>query len=260
MKAAAILKKYYHKRVYSIRLLLEKPQENFTEKDFHTLRVEIKRIKAVYALVNACVKNFNRKKNLKPLTTFFRQAGKVRELQLLQAVVKKFKPDPSLNRYFRELTQQSAIEQDKFFTLMGGKLKKDVNGMEKKTAAFFDKVDNKSVLEFLREKRKDILTFFKTEIQDTDHYHELRKQIKELYYLEKIFSPKNKRLVIADDYQELLGEWHDSAVISEKLDQKMHNRKLSPSEIKGLKSLQKKISTRADRLLLKIKSHENPLL
>ena len=61
------LKKYLKKRKSAIISVLEKQQDSFTPDTFHTLRLEIKKLKALFDLINSCSKNFKQKKIVKPL-------------------------------------------------------------------------------------------------------------------------------------------------------------------------------------------------
>ena len=86
MKTAAALQKYYKSRINSLEKILGKPDKIVTPEDFHKLRVEIKKLRAVLTLVNWSEKNFKRKKFLKSYKKLFKQAGKVRDLQLEEAL------------------------------------------------------------------------------------------------------------------------------------------------------------------------------
>src|ERR1043166_9475588 len=82
-------KKYFKKRERSMLSLLKKTEKTFTVEDFHQLRVEIKKLKALFKLAGFCLNDFDRKKIFRPLKQLFRQAGKVRETQLEEAIIKK---------------------------------------------------------------------------------------------------------------------------------------------------------------------------
>ncbi len=88
------LKKYLKKRKSAITVLLEKQPEFFTSDTFHTLRLEIKKLNALFDLVAFCSKGFQQKKTLKPFKLIFRQAGKIREIQVEEALLEAhFSPD-----------------------------------------------------------------------------------------------------------------------------------------------------------------------
>ena len=70
------LKKYLKKRKSAITFLLEKQQESFTPDTFHTLRLEIKKLNALFDLVNFCSKSFKQKKTFKPFKLIFSSGRK----------------------------------------------------------------------------------------------------------------------------------------------------------------------------------------
>jgi len=224
----------------------------FHQEDFHSLRVHIKKIKAIFSLTDACVNSFKQDKYFKTFKTVFQQAGKVRELQLQVSLMRKYKPDPVLTEYYHKLESDIQQEQHDFFSLINRKWKQKLEQNEKKILPLLEKVNARVVREFLFEKREQIENLFQIEKPKEGEIHELRKRIKELYYLEKIFQPKNKRLAIADDFQELLGLWHDYEVIRNDLLKDAQNHKLKPEEVKAIMAVQKKIANQADRLLSKI--------
>ena len=61
MKPPALLEKYYSKRIAAIDGILQKPPGKFTENDFHDLRVEIKKLRALIDLLNFCAPHFKKK-------------------------------------------------------------------------------------------------------------------------------------------------------------------------------------------------------
>ena len=252
MKTSAKLIKFYRQHADAAIELLQKPTADFHEEDFHTLRVHIKKIKAVFSLTDACVKKFKQDKLFIPFKTVFQQAGKVRELQLQVSLMKKYKQDPPLKDYYKKLEDDIQKEHQYFFKLVDHKLKNSLKKKVKETLPYLKKVNSSAVRKFLQEKRIHVEELVQAGNPHTEQVHELRKLIKELFYLQKIFQPKSKRLSIADDFQELVGQWHDYQVISNDLLKDAQNHKLKPEEVKAIMTLQKKISAQAARLFNKI--------
>lgn len=252
MKTSAKLIKFYHQHADAVNELLQKPTPEFHEEDFHALRVHIKKIKAVFSLTDACVKKFKQDKLFKPFKTVFQQAGKVRELQLQVSLMKKYKQDPALKDYYKKLEDDIQKEHQEFFKLVDYKLKNSLIKKVKETLPYLSKVNSSAVRKFLQEKRIHIEELIQKGNPQTEQVHDLRKHFKELFYLQKIFQPKTKRLAIADDFQELVGQWHDHQVISNDLLKDAQNHKLKPEQVKAIMTLQKKISAHAARVFNKI--------
>lgn len=93
------VKKYFKRRKNAITELFKKTASAYTSRNFHQLRVEIKKIDALFELVNYCSKKFHRKENFSPYKIVFRQAGKVRELHIVNTMLKKYLHSDSLSGY-----------------------------------------------------------------------------------------------------------------------------------------------------------------
>jgi len=78
VKAGKVLKKYFKKRIAAIDSLLLEPSGRFTTKDYHAVRVEIKKLRALFSLLDHSSKNFKKENYYAHYKEIFRQAGKVR--------------------------------------------------------------------------------------------------------------------------------------------------------------------------------------
>src|SRR6185436_616704 len=92
MKVKKEMKDYFRERDRNIDLLLKKLRHSFAPENFHRLRVEIKKTKAFFELIGSASKKFDRDHFFRPYRTIFKEAGKVRELQLEEAVLKRKGP------------------------------------------------------------------------------------------------------------------------------------------------------------------------
>ena len=81
------LPKYLRRREDAITTLLEKQKRVYTPAHIHQLRLELKKIDALFELLNYCSKGFKMDKTFKPFKMIIDQAGKVRELQIGRAHV-----------------------------------------------------------------------------------------------------------------------------------------------------------------------------
>ncbi len=80
---------YLKKIRKNIISLLKKSPVKFDDEDYHKLRVEIKKLKALAGFIEFSNKKFSKKKTLKPFKKVYKQAGKIRELQLEDIFPKK---------------------------------------------------------------------------------------------------------------------------------------------------------------------------
>src|SRR5687767_986512 len=127
MKTGTALKKYFERRRNAIDLLLKKPSRKFTPTDFHQLRIEIKKLKALSALINYKSKSFKRRETFKPLDQIFDHAGKIREHQLEEAILKKYSFGSSLKNYMADIKSLISREQKRFFSILSKSFKRKVN-------------------------------------------------------------------------------------------------------------------------------------
>ena len=81
-------KKYLKKRIQAIIALLKRPKRKYWQVTFHQLRIEIKKLDALFDLIDFCAKDFDRDKLFKPFEEIFQQAGKVRDLQIEKNLMK----------------------------------------------------------------------------------------------------------------------------------------------------------------------------
>ena len=84
--------KYFNKRKSTIDSILKKSNSKYNSKTIHKLRIEIKKLNALFDLIYFCENNFKQKKTFEPLKFIFRQAGKVRELQLEEEMIEEQQP------------------------------------------------------------------------------------------------------------------------------------------------------------------------
>lgn len=252
MQPSAILKNAYLRQCRRVWTLLNKQPDDFTPEDFHMLRVAIKRIKVIMDIITASCSEFNGDKFFRPYKILFTQAGEVRELQLRDSMLKAYKPETALREYAIKWQLQHTEAQRKFFDLLTAPFLKKLKQRQKKIIPFFESVSSKDAKRFLNRNRKDVESILQLETPEKEDYHKLRKKIKSLYYLQKLFRPAQKSMRLAEPFQELLGQWHDYWLVSNDLLKDAQNHKLEPTEVRALMSLQKKISNRAAALFEKI--------
>ncbi len=248
------LKKYLEKQGDEIDTLLKKPKEAYTPETFHKLRVEIKKLNACFELINFCSKDFKRKNTFKPFKLIFRQAGRIRELQIEEATLKKYFLTNMLKGYRNNLKQVRLKEKEKYFSIVNKKfaaqLKKTIYKME----PFIMQVDKRKVNSYTKEKRKIIEKIIQQKTLKTPQLHLLRKELKKFNFNQRSLGLKkaNETLPKKDVLPELLGKWHDCQVIIEHLKKAMETAEMNPKERSQLEKVKTKISSESDEFLNKI--------
>ncbi|MDP1745854.1 MAG: CHAD domain-containing protein [Bacteroidota bacterium] len=255
MKVKSELKNNFIARTDAIDALLEKPVQKFTVKDFHQLRVEIKKLKAQFKLINFCSKKFEWKKYFQSFQSVFQQAGKVRELQVEAAALKKYAIYKGLKTYIKNLRKAEQKEMFVFLLLINKDLKSRLERSKKMVLSLIKTINKNDAKGYLNIKRKQIGNLIcgkRLRIKDA---HELRKQIKELYYnIKSLNFPKQIKLLKETEiFQNMLGKWHDCEVIKQHVNEAMKDKtEMEPSEIKQLKKIKVKLSADCEILFKKI--------
>lgn len=211
MKALEI---YFKKQASTIHSLLEQQPKNFTADTFHQLRVEIKRVKAIADLVAFCSKKGNPKKTFKPFRAIFKQAGKVREIQLQLALLNE---QPSFNLIKscqKKLQKKLNKEHSLFFKTARKTSSRKLKKKYRKITALFLQIGKKKQNRYMDAKRREIMKLLRKDALKKKQIHMFRKLLKVYDYNEKIlkYPEQNKGIAARNRLMELLGHWHDYQV------------------------------------------------
>ncbi len=203
--------KYFKKRKEIVLSILEIPERDFTSANFHKLRVEIKKLNALYGLLNYSSEDFKRKKLFEPLKLLFEQAGKVRQLQLHEEMLTEYKDTPLPEEYRDLIKEQRRKEENIYFDLVSHTSMEELNTNFHKIVPFLTRIDNEKVKGYMEMKRNLITQSISPPILRKQKMHPLRKQLKELQYNmdSQALKKSNKPISNTDSLTELLGHWHD---------------------------------------------------
>lgn len=245
---------YLKKRVKAINSILEKPADEYSTRTFHELRVEIKKVKALFDLINHCSEEFEFEKHFNPFKKIYKQAGKVRDLQLEEQLLDKYQSFFALSEYRSKLSSKLLEEEISYFTTINQDIIDQLDNKFKKLTSLLDQIHKKDVNSYLEKKRKNIQKLLSEESLKAYELHNLRKQIKIYDYNQKSFSSK-KKYHPTSNYDQLsiyLGKWHDCQVFINHLNIITEAGKLKSEEILQIENLRSKISSRRKRLFCKI--------
>ena len=248
------LKKYLKKRENAINLILEKRQQFYTADTFHELRVEIKKLNALFHLIDYCSKEFKAKKTFKPFKLIFRQAGKIRELQIEEAILKKHFSFNTVKEYRNHLKKLRIKEQEYFFSITNNNF---IKGLKKKyriIIPLLTKANKKKTANYMSIKKAKIKKLLHQKALKTKQVHALRKRLKEYQYNQKSLNlepPKNP-ISNKDVLPELLGKWHDYQVIIRHLKKAIDSGEINPKESSQLKNIKAALISKREKLFNKI--------
>jgi len=230
--------KYAAQQLRSIDYLLRKPANTYKSVTIHRLRVRIKKIHTLLRFLNYCFEDFKMKKIFDPFDQLFHQAGEIRELQLEEAKLKKYFSKNSLPGYKIVLKKDQARSKKLFFST----LDKIRPVLLKKTKEYLEpyikKIKRQDIKNYIKKNRNEIREIVTRGLSENKKIHELRKQLKNLQYIQKATRTNNKSKLIpkADILSDLLGKWHDHRMIIKRLED-FNSKKIRATEKRELKKI-----------------------
>jgi CHAD domain-containing protein len=242
MLKAGKQEKYFRKRYQSLLSHLHAFYAFSDTEELHRVRVEIKKMKALFSLDEKKEKSKKFKTQFKPIKKVFSQAGKIRAAQVNLELLDRYgivngeiekeqtgilidqseKFFPKIKFYEKKLRKQFSFFSGKFYSIETPVLKK-----------IFEKELNKLEKSFAIQVSGDKL-------------HECRKQLKRLTYANAVFGKKLvKKIKLKTSYvkklEETIGKWHDTEtaieLIAKTATGKKEMRKLHVIRKKQLKEI-----------------------
>nr|WP_315177478.1 CHAD domain-containing protein [uncultured Flavobacterium sp.] len=248
------LKTYFSKRKSAINLILEKSPKSYIPETFHSLRVEIKKMNALFDLLNYCSKKFKRKKNYSSFKLIFKQAGRIRELQIEQSLLAEQPNSHLLQAYYSHLKKLETKELKRFFAIANKSFVVKFRKKYRKIIPLLTQASKKKVNRYMDKKRREIKKLMcKTKFKKTQ-MHTFRKQLKTYQYNEKILSceSQNQSLQNKNILSDLLGEWHDYEVVINHLKKGIKSNETISNETKQLQVTKALLTSKRELLFDKI--------
>jgi CHAD domain-containing protein len=249
VKPSKPVKKYFKKRANAINRLMKKPGYQFSMEDFHELRVEIKKIRALLFLVKNSSKDFKLNKNFKPFKKIFDQAGKIRNIQLEESMLKKRDPRNNLKAYPGELKMRE-LEEHKYFSALIKKMQPELKKKLQRVKPSVAKINMGDALALISQAKKEITALTKPGKLKPSKVHELRKGLKKYYYYLKSLDVKVQSHIFknGDRLMEIMGKWHDGRIINRHLLRITKNHKIPWPEIQPIKLIAERLQLKTDAL------------
>jgi hypothetical protein len=246
------LSAYLKNREDNIYIQIGRARSKYTPSTFHILRVEIKKLQAEFDLINFCYKDFSKKDNFKPFKLLFKRAGKIREIQLEENMLKNYFRPNTMKNYRQALKKEMLDEKNKFFLMVNKKLIEQMEKIYKNTYSAIKNVHSKKAEKFFHKKVNGIRKNLNRKNISPVHLHKIRKQLKELYYIQKCMGIKYK-FVFLKSLQKLLGKWHDGQVLKLHIAKSIKRKKINSFELKHLRKIQLKVNYETNLLYINIR-------
>jgi CHAD domain-containing protein len=216
------------KPLHGLEALIKDALRDFDEALIHSVRLEVKKMKAAMRLLKHTDSDFDYKKCFKILYPFYKDLGFVRETQLqkskFEALNKSLKP--SFKKKFQQLLADDLEErEDRLLRHFEEKTIKNFKKMQRKIKSALKGLSASDFKMYLKKRTKKLKSQIQKMDLSEDKMHNLRSTIKEIKYniplrkkaAEKFFIKENIDFAMFEDLQDWLGEWRDNQMMREKI-------------------------------------------
>lgn len=237
----------FKKRLKRIEEILRLKQEEITKESIHELRLEIKKVKAVFTLLAYINNNFPLHRYYRPFKTVFEKAGDIRTVQIEQELLKNYISDPS-DRYLDQL--KKLVEEKS--NALGKKVRSHtvvkLKSSKKGILSFLNKISENQLKQFLKKKSGKLVRMIERKIFEEQYLHLLRKKLKRFYFIARMLYPDVTIPEPWNRLMELLGKWHDEQIAIEHLRKAIYSSRFSQDEINRLHDIKRKITDNREDL------------
>lgn len=246
-KRSGYAREYFKKRLKRIEEILHITQEEITKESVHELRLEIKKVKALFTLLRYSSSNFPANKYYRQFKTIFEKAGDIRTIQVEQELLKQYISDSS-DRYLDQLQKLVREKSKALENIVTSDTVVKLKRTKKGIFSFLDKVSEKHVKQFLKKKSRKLVEITEGKIFKEQYLHILRKKLKGFYFMAKMKYPD---MTIPEPWNkllELLGKWHDEQVAIEHLRKAIYSSRFGQDEINRLYKVKREIMENRETL------------
>ncbi len=204
------LETYLHSRFKKLEGSLQECNKALTPDLLHEVRVEIKKIKSLYHLLEWGDDGFNYSKEFKDFREIFSKAGLIRDADVLQQLYEKY----SISYNEKNLLKRVRKENKRIAAFRNQSLRylKDVRKQETKAVKRIKRISSAELRAYRTGLERNI-----SKMIDSPGYektlHLIRKKAKEVLYLSPGSKSKNNRKETYDKIQDRIGTWHDKQVL-----------------------------------------------
>jgi CHAD domain-containing protein len=226
---------FYRKRTSSFLAGIYKSTITGESEDIHRLRVDVKKIYALYSLFEMIEPDvFKKQVRYKLFVTLFKLSGRIREIQVHLIFLAKPKyRKTDFSSFITFLKEQENEATREFLLAIKNFDDKELKSTEKEIRKIclqlpVNKLSRKSE-EFIRKRAKKIQSLL-AEDPGIENVHKIRKHLKAMSTVSSLVStikPDEKLGLIISGLNKaeiMIGEWHDKVILSEAIDLYMKNR------------------------------------
>jgi len=257
----------YDEKIQSFLYYLEEVKKSYRIENVHQLRVNTKRIDAIYQLIeSATATNFNAESHLKPIKDIFKIAGKLREGQVNLELLKTYNVNPDAY-----LAYSLDIEKLQVKTIR--ELRKTVKKFDKisfdhtidMVKAYCKQTEQNELMdkmyEYIQMKARSIQKLLQKK-QKPKNVHRIRKRLKAIDPILSLLCNTNYEKFNNNSIESLkesalyIGEWHDRIILLKSINILVENLNGRNRNLKKVfAELSRLIEKDIDKLVEKMKTH-----
>jgi CHAD domain-containing protein len=213
---------------HGLEALIKDALRDFDEELIHSLRLEVKKMKAYMRLLKTTGSRFDYKKNVKNLFPFYKDLGFVRETQLQKNKIETLNMSlkPSFKKKFFQLLADDLEErEDRLLRHFDENTIKDFKKVQRKIKSALKGLSASDFKMYLKKRTNKLKNQIQKMDLSEDKMHNLRSTIKEIKYniplhkktADTFFIKENIDFRLLEDLQNWLGEWRDNQMMREKI-------------------------------------------
>jgi len=205
---------YLQQRKEKLTAILQLPPKDYVPETFHKLRVEIKKLRAVVALVQAAAPACRiHQQGLNALRIIFKSAGFIRERQLEAAFIQNAPPRTYQNGFALlqlNLMLAEELEKARFFAYLKSSIPQIIRQLLDDLSDCANQLEKARVKCVLQQQNERMRLQLRT-CDTTNEWHLLRKQLKAHEYALKssVYQPLKWNSEQIVQVLDLLGLWQD---------------------------------------------------
>lgn len=223
----------------------------FNATQFHALRVTIKKLKAIRHLSQQAKVKHKHPVSFKPIQRLFRKAGMLRDTQLTRECLQHHLLAPSLPNAIASLELQSKEQKAIFIDMIrrqGKKPRKTIRCLRKEVKG----IKRKKIRQWIREQTRAAGETLATTNSNPAQWHQLRKILKSLGYIHQASHLPLQKTALTrqlDSIAQVLGDWHDSIVVSKQIELLVSSQLMPDAENTALATIHAELVIKGKHIL-----------
>jgi len=213
------LKRQVRQRFDRILAVLTGDPAKLSPSGWHRLRVELKKTRALLELIASCVPGTRRKSLFNPLRPLFRRAGAVRDLQVATAFFARASLRPAGPEVLQRMADALTVAQQHFRAGITSEQLAAVRALRRLASGVVSSIRKRDIERYFERMKRKIGAQLRRKAINEEGMHRLRRELKHYYYNSRALGRHSRALWRRlDDFQELLGQWHDCVMAEEVLE------------------------------------------